>query len=515
MRRRDVLIGLGAGVVALPLLGVTGIGVLWARADRQVLTPADGGRELWIPPLAKSTVVDGRRVFDLRVQAGQRDLGGPAPTPTWGVNGDYLGPTLRLRRGEHVQVDVSNGVDETTTMHWHGMHLPARMDGGPHQPIAPGATWRPDWVVDQAAATLWYHPHPHGESGRQVYRGVAGMVIVDDEDSDGLGLPDTYGVDDVPVIITDMSLDSRGRLDEGTRAFAFLGIVGDRVLANGTPAAFHDVGTELVRLRVLNACTTRSHALVLTDPDGGPRDYTLVGTDGGLLATPRIVDEVVLSPGERAELVIGMTPGATSTLRSVPVDLGLDPWNARRVGAHDTHDVLQLRAADSLRPSQALPDRLVDLVTVPTDENTPVRRFELIGNQINGRTMDHRRIDEVIEAGSTEIWEVTNGDGSPHNFHVHDVQFTVLDPAADKPTHTGWKDTVYVPPGETLQLAIRFGRNTDPDVPYMYHCHLLLHENTGMMGQFVIVKPDQADRAAATAPNHPTDDPFADARHSH
>lgn len=510
-----MLIGLGAGVVALPLLGVTGIGVLWARADRQISTPVDGGRELWVPPLATSTVVEGRRVFDLTVQAGERDLGGTVPTPTWGVNGNYLGPTLRMRRGEHVQVEVSNEVDETTTMHWHGMHLPARMDGGPHQPIAPGETWRPDWVVDQPAATLWYHPHPHGESGRHVYRGVAGMVIVDDENTDGLGLPDTYGVDDVPVIITDRSLDSSGRLDEGTRAFAFLGIVGDRVLANGTPGAFHYVTRELVRLRVLNACTTRTHALVLADSGGGARDYTLVGTDGGLLATPQIVDQVVLSPGERAELVVQMTSGATSTLRSVPVDLGLDPWNTRLVGAHDTHDVLQLRAAGALQPSQSPPDRLVDPITVPTDETTPLRRFELVGNQINGRTMDHRRIDEVVGAGSTEVWELTNGDGSPHNFHVHDVQFTVLDPAVDQPTHTGWKDTVYVPPGGTLHLAIRFGENIDPAVPYMFHCHLLHHENTGMMGQFVIVEPDQADQAAAPVPTDKTDDPFTGARHSH
>lgn len=515
MRRRDVLIGLGAGVVALPLLGVTGAGVWWARADQQVFTPAGGGRELWVPPLATSTVVDGRRMFDLTVQAGQRDLGGAAPTPTWGVNGDHLGPTLRLRRGEHVQVDVSNQVDEITTLHWHGMHLPARMDGGPHQPVAPGATWRLDWVVEQPAATLWYHPHPHGDSGRHVYRGVAGMVIIDDEDSDGLGLPDTYGVDDVPVIITDVSLDARGRLDEGTRPFAFLGIVGERLLANGTPGAFHDVSTEMVRLRVLNACTTRSHALVLADPDGGTRDYTLVGTDGGLLAAPRTVDEVVLSPGERVELVVRMAPGVTSTLRSVPMDLGLDPWNARLVGAHDTHDVLQLRAADSLRPSHAMRERLTDPVTVPTDDDTPVRRFELLGNRINGRTMDHHRIDEVIEAGSTEIWEVTNDDGSPHNFHVHDVQFAVLDPAPEEPTHTGWKDTVYVRPGETLRLAMRFGEHIDHETPYMFHCHLLLHENTGMMGQFVVVEPGQAASAAVTVRSDRSGDPFANARHSH
>lgn len=503
--RRGLLIAgaatAGAVVVGTPVAAGGAAALVWTRA---VVTDVDGpaGRALAVPQLDTGDMRDGRRVFALRLQEGVTDLGGAQPTATWGVNGGYLGPTLRLRRGEHVQVDVTNDVDETTTIHWHGMHLPARMDGGPHQPIDPGQTWRPDWVVAQPAATLWYHPHPHGTSHQHVYRGLAGMIIVDDEDTDGLDLPSTYGVDDLPVVLTDVTLDGNGQLDEGTRMWSNLGIVGQTVLANGTPDAYYDVSTERVRLRLLNASGTRTYGLVVADTNGDHQPFDLIGTDSGLLPRPSRVEQVDLSPGERAEVVVTMTPGLVATLRSVPVDLGTDPWNARMAGAHDHLDILQLCAADQLTPSPQTPTRLGGPVDVPVDPSTPIRRFELLGVQINGRTMDHSRIDEVVDADSTEIWEVTNADGAPHNFHVHDVRFTVLDTnQASNPTHVGWKDTVYVPPGTTLRLAIRFGTYTDPTVPYMFHCHLLLHENQGMMGQFLVVEPGTAP-ATPTAGGH-------------
>src|SRR5689334_6639736 len=156
--------------------------VTWALQARDVSTVdrVDFNRRLAIPPLAESHLDGaGRRVFDLNAQAGTTDLG-HGKTRTLGFNGSYLGPTLRATRGEQVLVNIHNGLSRDTTVHWHGMHLPARMDGGPHQPIAPGATWSPQWKVDQPAATLWYHPHPDGATEDQVYQGLAGLFIVDD-----------------------------------------------------------------------------------------------------------------------------------------------------------------------------------------------------------------------------------------------------------------------------------------------------------------------------------------------
>ncbi|MBM7093806.1 multicopper oxidase domain-containing protein, partial [Streptomyces sp. S12] len=137
---------------------------------------------LAIPPLAESTVEqDGTRVFSLRMQAGETEFRDGVRTPTWGFNGTYLGPTLRAKRGEKVRVRITNELGEASTVHWHGMHLPARMDGGPHQMIAPGGTWTPHWTVDQPAATLWYHPHPHGKTEEHVRRGLAGLFLLDDD----------------------------------------------------------------------------------------------------------------------------------------------------------------------------------------------------------------------------------------------------------------------------------------------------------------------------------------------
>ena len=147
---------------------------------------------------------DGTRVFDLDTRAGGKEFRPGRTTPTWGFNGGYLGPTLRAERGERVRANVRNSLDEASTVHWHGMHLPAGVDGGPHQMVDFGDRWSPQWTVDQPAASLWYHPHPHGATEKHVQRGLAGMFLLDDEPSAALPLPQRYGVDDLPLIVQDV-----------------------------------------------------------------------------------------------------------------------------------------------------------------------------------------------------------------------------------------------------------------------------------------------------------------------
>ncbi len=187
-----------------------------------VTVPAEFDRPLAIPALAESHVEkDGTRVFRLAAQEGTIGILEEARTRTWGFNGPYLGPTLRASRGEKVAVEVRNTLPEATTVHWHGMHLPAAMDGGPHELVEPGGTWRPTWKIDQPAATLWYHPHPHGKSEAHLYRGLAGMFILDDANNAATSLPNQYGVDDIPVIIQDKDIGPDGELvleDDGTRS---------------------------------------------------------------------------------------------------------------------------------------------------------------------------------------------------------------------------------------------------------------------------------------------------------
>lgn len=462
----------------------------WARADVNTIGRVDFDHELAIPPLADSQVAaDGTRVFDLNLRTGHREFRDGKRTETWGVNGDYLGPTLRAKRGEKVQVNVHNGLPEQSTIHWHGMHVPARMDGGPHQPVAPGQTWSPHWQIDQPAATLWYHPHPHGETAKHVYRGIAGMFILDDDQAGALDLPDTYGVDDIPVIVQDRKFKGDGSFNDNPAAFRSTGLLGDTILVNGTVGPYQEVTTEKVRLRLLNGSNARVYNFGLSDD----RKFAVIGSDGGLLAAPHRVDRITLSPGERSEIVVDMRPGERVVLRSYAPDLGAEFANDRFAGGDDRFDVLQLRAADRLEPSAALPDRLVDVPRLRESDAAQVRTFELSGRSINEQKMDMGRIDETVTVGDTEVWSIHNDSGLPHNFHVHDVQFQVLrvDGGQPPPELRGWKDTVLMRPDTTVDLIMRFSDYADPDTPYMYHCHLLSHEDSGMMGQFVVVKKGQ------------------------
>ncbi|QKW23393.1 multicopper oxidase domain-containing protein [Kitasatospora sp. NA04385] len=455
--------------------------------DRRPAPPLGPSVPLRIPPLLHPEPdADGVRRYELTMLAGRSELLPGKPTDTWGFNGPFLGPTLRASRGDRVAVTVRNTLPEASTVHWHGMRLPAAMDGGPHQPIAPGGAWSPAWTVDQPAATTWYHPHPHGATARHVYRGLAGLFLLDDDHD--AGLPAAYGVDDVPLILQDKKFTADGALD-GDPLKGTFGILGDHVLVNGTHNPRFDVGTERVRLRVLNGSNARLYRLAFADR----RRFHVVGTDGGLLAAPVETDLLPLSPGERAEVVVAFAPGEDVLLRTL--DDGTD------LAAGDL-DLIRFVATARPAPSPALPAVLSAFTPIAVPAGAKVRRFTLNGHDaINGEPMDLSRIDEVVPAGAVEIWEVRNNVYS-HNFHLHEAGFQLL--GADGRPAPGYaggpKDTVFVPGRSTVRLAVRFGTTTDPTTPYMYHCHILRHEDSGMMGQFVLVEPGTEDTVPRTLP---------------
>ncbi|TDB79114.1 multicopper oxidase family protein [Micromonospora sp. KC721] len=502
LARRSLLkMGLIGVPVSTAALG-GGLAAVWAAADTTTAGRLTFTNRLAIPPLAASRVdVSGRRVFDLRTIAGEHQFRPGRPTATLGVNGGHLGPTLRASRNETVLVNVRNELSEATSLHWHGMHLPAAMDGGPHQMIEPGAGWSPTWQVAQPAATLWYHPHPHQQTARQVYRGMAGLFIVDDPDTPA-GLPSRYGVDDIPVIVQDKQFGDDNQLDDSEAFWTPMGILGDTICVNGTLAPYHDVATERVRLRLLNASNSRFYRFGFSDD----RPFALVGTDGGLLAAPYETARIQLSPGERAEIVVTLGPGERVVLRSYPPDLGINVWNRRFGGGDDTFDILQLRAAAQLSPSPPLPGRLADPPRIDASAPAATRTFQLSGYSVNGRQMDMSRIDFAVTRGTTEVWEIIAIDDTPHNFHVHDVQFLILSVggAPPPPELRGWKDTVHTPPNTPVRVALRFSEHVDPNIPYMYHCHLLNHEDQGLMGQFVVVEPGQQPGQSPAHDHHHT-----------
>lgn len=476
-------LGVGAGAVVT----LTGCSIFDSRDPIDTVGKVDFRNRLRIPPLAESEQHEGTTVFNLTAQAGRTAIVAAGETETWGINGSLLGPTLRARRGETVQINVTNELDEATTSHWHGMHLPAAFDGGAHQTINPGDTWSPSWTINQPAATLWYHPHPHGQTERHVYRGLGGLFILDDKHESALALPRDYGVDDIPVIVQDKTFDDQGQLVETSRRDN--GMIGNTILVNGTSGPVLDVTAQRTRLRLLNASTARSYSFGFSDD----REFAMIASDGGLLREPARLTRILLTPGERAEIIVEMSPGHTTTLRSYPQGLGLSGDRSRSTGATDTLDILLLQAGESLVSSAAIPSRLATIKTLNESSAVETREFELRKNCINRESMDMNRIDDVVTVDTTEVWVVWNGHRQPHNFHVHDVQFQILsiDGRDPSPELSGWKDTVYLPPDVRLKLIMRFTEYTDPAAPYMYHCHLLWHEDKGMMGQFVVVEPGQ------------------------
>jgi len=487
---RRILLWLLASVAVIAAAAIAGGFVLYTSADTSTVGELEFTNELKVPPLLHAAEADdGRKTFRLELQQGTSEFLPGKTTETWGANGSYLAPTLRAARGDRVQMHVRNGLPAATTIHWHGMHLPARADGNPHQLIAPGETWSPGWTIDQPAATLWYHPHPHGETGDHTYRGVTGMFILDDSEARALALPKSYGVDDIPVIIQDKKFEGDGSLDLSPGTISPTGLVGDDILVNGTYGPYFNVTTERIRLRLLNASGARVYNVGLSDD----RSFHLVATDSGLLDRPVRLKRLQLSPAERAEILVGLEPGERPVLRSYKPDLDIDFWNDRFAGGDDSFDLLQLRPARRLRPSAPVPERLVRVPRL--DESAPIaatRRFELSGqSSINGKELDVGRVDVRAKVDTSELWEVRNQGNTPHNFHVHDVQFQVLDYAGGTPpSHlAGWKDTVNVPPGESVRFLVRFSDYTDRSTPYMLHCHIHQHQDRGMMGQFVVEPP--------------------------
>ncbi len=449
---------------------------------------------LAIPPLAESTIDDdGRRRWELTLQTGETKILGDSETDTWGVNGPFLAPTLRAKRGETVAPIVRNDLAEDTSIHWHGMHLPAQMDGGPHQMIAVGEAWEPEWTIDQPAATLWYHPHPHGKTAEHVYRGIAGLFLVDDDTTDGMRLPQEYGVDDIPLIIQDKKF-SGGNLTmepsfmDAIGGMGSFGILGDKILVNGTYDPHLEVKRSLTRFRILNGSNARFYNLGFEDD----RPFRLIAQDNGFVpGDPVELDRYLIGPGERVEIVAEFSPGDDIILRSFEQDLASPGPNESLIGAGDTFDLVRLHAPDDLEQSPPLehPDAGNTPPEIPDD--VTVRKMVLEGHErINGREMQMSRIDEVVPAGAVEIWEVES-DSQPHTFHIHGATFHVLDVAGHEPADhlRGPKDTVLVSSGHPVRLAVQFDDETDPEFPYMFHCHILRHEDNGMMGQFVVVEP--------------------------
>ncbi len=458
-------------------------------------------KQLKIPQQDTGQLIDGKRVFNLNLQKGKTEFFDGVLTNTIGINSDYLGSTLRASRGDQVQFNITNKLGEVSTVHWHGMHIPPTVDGGPHQNIKAGATWQPEFEINQEAATLFYHSHTMDKTGEQVYRGYAGMFIIDDEISSRLDLPSDYGVDDIPLIIQDRKFKEDGSFQYvSSMRDRMMGMKGDTILVNGTTNPYVNVERRLIRFRILNASNARFYNLGFDDN----RNFYQIASDGGFLNKPVRLNRLRLSPGERAEILVAFQNGNECKLQNYPdqsAGMGRRGASRRRMfgGGRsamqdtDVMDILNMKPVAATIASHPLPSLLNNIPQFNEADVQKTRRFFMSMSRgrfaINGKTMDMKRIDEVVKLGSTEIWEIRNPMMMAHNFHVHDVQFQILSRNGRRPAQNeqGWKDTVILNPRETVKIVMNFADYADDTVPYMYHCHILEHEDQGMMGQFLVV----------------------------
>ena len=491
--RRDFMTRAGlaaAGLAVFPLAGCEARNTVLNGESREP-------NPLAIPPLQQGEIEDGARVFRLSLMAGQTEFVPGIASSTIGIDAPYLGPTLEMRRGETVRFHIDNTLAEGATIHWHGFELPAAADGGPHQLIRPGEQWRASFEVRQRASLYWYHSHLHRGAGPQVYAGLAAPIYVRDEEEEGLDLPSEYGVDDIPLIVQDRVLDGSGRLIYPSGMHAqMMGVRGDHIFVNGTQNAVFDAKSGQLRLRILNGSNARFYDFSFT----GDAPMQVIASDGGLLRRPHTVRSLKLAPGERAQVVLDLSEGRPLRLIAKSPEIGMGIMGGGmmeggdRNGSDPAFNILDIRPAGSAK-AVSLPDRLASLTPPAPSLAIRTRRFVLDmgmmgrGMSINGAAMDMNVINERVPVGQWEIWEIANASSMAHPFHIHNVQFQVLDRDGQvpPPLETGLKDTVVVNPREQVRVLLRFEENTDPDLPYMYHCHILEHEDAGMMGQFVVI----------------------------
>jgi FtsP/CotA-like multicopper oxidase with cupredoxin domain len=468
---------------------------------------------LRIPPLLEGVVSPTGKSYDLAVAAGRSQFLPGTSTPTIGINGPYLGPTIRCRTGDRVALRVKNDLAERTAVHWHGLHIPARHDGGPHQVVVPGAVWEPSFEIGQKASSCWYHAHLMGRTGEQVLRGLAGLFLIEDDESRSLRLPSEYGVDDIPLIIQDRRFNRDGSFGYLSAMHdVMMGYKGNVILVNGTVDPHLTLHRQRTRLRILNASNSRIYTLGRDDR----KDLVIIASDGSLLERPVRQRRVRVGPGERVELLVDARAGENFRLMSYPDRIaggGMGPgmMMGGMAGNTETFAIIELRAGTLEASDTALPDKLIHVPAWTEAQAARTRRFSLdmgmmgmgmgmgmgmrgrgrMGGMmgINGRSMDMARIDVRVPLGSIEVWEIENATPLAHPFHIHDVQFRVLDRDGEPPLphERGLKDTVLVDPGSAVRVIAEFADFADPQHPYMYHCHILEHEDAGMMGQFLVV----------------------------
>ncbi len=457
-----------------------------------------------IPPALSATN------FNLNVQSGTKIFYGTTPTPTYGINGVWLGPTLILNKGDNITLNVTNNLSVKTTMHWHGLHVAAKNDGGPHQIINPQETWSPAFKVLNHAGTFWYHPHGAGQTDPQVSKGLAGLIIIKDSAENALILPRNYGVDDIPIIVQSKAFDD-------LRQIAIATDMDTALFVNGTLNPYFEAPQQVIRFRLLNGSSLRTYNFGFSNG----QIFYQIATDGGLLDSSISLTRLRLSPGERAEILVNFSGmlGQSIYLKSFSSELPDGIYGADSVGDLNNEipeyeanflngldfNLLKINIVETnANPVTLIPaslvvyspfnvassshNRIIEMDTIrllPAD--IPNRAEGPFG--MNNESFDIDYVNETVYLNTTETWTLVNKTLVAHPFHIHDIQFNIIEKSGMPalPSERGWKDVVLVLPNDSVKFITKFETFADPMIPYMYHCHLLHHEDDGMMGSFLVI----------------------------
>lgn len=418
-------------------------------------------------------------------------------TATIGYNGSYLGPTIIINKGQAITLNVHNQLKDTTTTHWHGLHVAAKNDGSPHNPILAGASWSPSFVDMDNAATYWYHPHLHMKTMKQVLRGAAGLIIVRDSEENALVLPRKYGVDDFPLICQWKTFDTI------TKQIVMDDQLDNVTMVNGNMNGYLNVPAQMVRFRILNGSSHRFFYFALNDN----RTFYQIAGDESLLNTPVAMTRLMLSPGERAEIIINFEGQIGNTYylkqlgKSLPSNYPGGPAGGMggTLGKLDNTDfnIMQFNVIASTSDKiTTLPSSLI-INDLPTTVGAVTKDFVLRGLPqmsttnftINGTQYDEKVMNFTTKQDSIMIWNITNSTSMPHPWHIHGNHFFIqsINGATPPDNMKGRKDVVVVPPQNgNVKLIMKYSDFSDASMPYMYHCHINSHEDNGMMGQFIV-----------------------------
>jgi len=487
-RRRALQLG-GLGVAGIV---VGGAGLAWAGTTRnepvrdetftepEVLTSTDKNLTLTLVAASGSGTVAGRDATTLR------------------YNGGLPGPTLRLRPGDHLGIEVVNHLNDPTNLHTHGLQVsPLGNSDNPFVMINPGARFRYDYQIpdDHPAGTFWYHPHHHGLAADQVFAGLYGAIVIDDPDAPQVSA-------DRVLVISDITLDGAGTVRPATGMQRMAGREGDLVLVNGqaNPVLAAQPGTR-ERWRIVNACVSRYLRLRLAG-----QELQLLGIDLPLAGQPPPIDELLLAPGNRADLLVTTRTG-TSTLQTLSYNRGsamgmgmgggMGSQGMGSQGSDPGGSVIELAtlavtgppapAVANFSPRQAIPDLQATAITTRRTVTLAMGMSMSSGGPaftIDGRGFDPNRVDQTVTAGAVEEWTIINTSPMDHPFHLHVWPMQILSIAGgpiDPPT---WQNVVNVPARSSTVVRIAFDADTGRTV---YHCHILDHEDNGMMGVIDVV----------------------------